>query len=93
MNDYFETLKNHIEQHLLKLGDADPVLTLLCEAYNAVNAMLHRLISFRNQPISEERYHRQYITPSSVMHRRAFVSTFSFLRGRRTGPCILRNAC
>lgn len=39
MKEYFETLKEHIRQHPLELGDADSVLALLYEAYNAVNTM------------------------------------------------------
>ena len=39
MKEYFETLKEHIRQHPLELGDADSVLALLYEAYNAINAM------------------------------------------------------
>lgn len=39
MKEYFETLKDHIRQHPSELGDADSVLALLYEAYNAINAM------------------------------------------------------
>ena len=39
MKEYFETLKEHIEHHPPELGDADSVLALLYEAYNAVNTM------------------------------------------------------
>ena len=39
MKEYFETLKEHIRQHPLELGDADSVLALLYEAYNAINTM------------------------------------------------------
>lgn len=39
MKEYFKTLKDHIVQHPLELGDADSVLALLYEAYNAVNTM------------------------------------------------------
>ena len=39
MKKYFETLKEHIRQHPLELGDADSVLALLYEAYNAINTM------------------------------------------------------
>ena len=37
MKEHFETLKEHIEHHPPELGDADSVLALLYEAYNAVN--------------------------------------------------------
>ena len=37
MKEYFETLKEHIRQHPLELGDADSLLALLYEAYNAVS--------------------------------------------------------
>lgn len=39
MKEHFETLKEHIEHHPPELGDADSVLALLYEAYNAVNTM------------------------------------------------------
>lgn len=39
MKEYFETLKKHIGQCPPELGDADSVLVLLYEAYNAVNTM------------------------------------------------------
>ena len=39
MKEYFETLKKHIGQHPMELGDAESVLALLYEAYNAVNTM------------------------------------------------------
>ena len=39
MKEYFETLKEHIRQHPPELGDADSVLALLYEAYNAVNTI------------------------------------------------------
>ena len=39
MKEHFETLKEHIEHHPPELGDADSVLALLYEAYNAVNPM------------------------------------------------------
>lgn len=39
MNEYFEMLINHIGQHPPELGDAESILELLCEAYNAVNNM------------------------------------------------------
>ena len=39
MKEYFETLRKHIGQHTPELGDADSVLALLCEAYNAINTM------------------------------------------------------
>ena len=39
MKEYFETLRKHIGQHPPELGDADSVLGLLYEAYNAVNTM------------------------------------------------------
>ena len=39
MKEYFETLKEHIEHHPPELGDADSVLALLYEAYNAINTM------------------------------------------------------
>lgn len=39
MKEYFETLIAHITEHPPDCGDADSVLTLLYEAYNAVNTM------------------------------------------------------
>ena len=39
MKEYFEALKNHIGQNPPEHGDADSVLALLYEAYNAVNTM------------------------------------------------------
>ena len=39
MKEYLEILKKHIDQHPSELGDADSVLALLYEAYNAVNTM------------------------------------------------------
>ena len=39
MKEYFETLRKHIGQHPPELGDADSVLALLYEAYNAVNTV------------------------------------------------------
>lgn len=39
MKEYFETLRKHIGQHPPELGDADSVLALLYETYNAVNTM------------------------------------------------------
>lgn len=39
MKEYSETLRKHIGQHPPKLGDADSVLALLYETYNAVNTM------------------------------------------------------
>lgn len=39
MKEYFEILRKHIGQHPPELGDADSVLALLYEAYNAVNTM------------------------------------------------------
>lgn len=37
MKEYFETLRQYIGQRPPELGDADSVLALLYEAYNAVN--------------------------------------------------------
>lgn len=39
MKEYFETLRQYIGQRPPELGDADSVLALLYEAYNAVNTM------------------------------------------------------
>ena len=39
MKEYFEILRKHIGQHPPELGDADSVLVLLSEAYNAVNTI------------------------------------------------------
>lgn len=39
MKEYFETLIAHIAEHPPDCGDADSVLALLYEAYNAVNTM------------------------------------------------------
>lgn len=39
MKEYFETLRKHIGQHTPELGDADSVLALLYESYNAINTM------------------------------------------------------
>ena len=39
MKEYFETLIAHIMEHPPNCGDADSVLALLYEAYNAVNTM------------------------------------------------------
>lgn len=39
MKEHFETLKEHIEHHPPELGDADSVLALLYDTYNAVNAI------------------------------------------------------
>lgn len=39
MKEYFETLRKHIGQHPPELGDADSVLALLYEAYNAINTV------------------------------------------------------
>lgn len=39
MKEYFEILRKHIGQHPPELGDADSVLALLYEAYNAINTM------------------------------------------------------
>lgn len=39
MKEYFETLIAHITEHPPDCGDTDSVLTLLYEAYTAVNTM------------------------------------------------------
>ena len=39
MKEYFETLIAHIMEHPPDCGDADSILVLLYEAYNAVNTM------------------------------------------------------
>ena len=39
MKEYFEILRKHIGQHPPEFGDADSVLALLYEAYNAINTM------------------------------------------------------